>query len=493
MCLYISIQVPKGGPGKTATSHALSYALAHRGLNVLTVDGDSQRDLTRAFFGGDIETKHNFVYDDFLEKSGPRPRTLYESIMPLLQPGNQQIAHPVPLKKLDRVDGAHGSLHVICGDRKTNNLGVKIGTAWMLAANDPMKLELPGAPFKMVQRAAASVNADVVLLDLHPDLSPLNCMLLMSSDYFVMPVEADSPSLEAMWNLKERIIDGEGAAPDDRPWSQLYQQWVTETADAVNGRGKFTNMKLDLRGHHVRDVKVKFMGIIMNKFNVQKGGDFRQGVVTDVPGKPIERWMTQECNDAYRIASAFQANGMNLTIGQACFDTSITGQTHRDYLLRVIGRVPHFGNLNAEAQEQFVPVSHIVSAQPRKRAAAGDDAGAPGSPAAGDAGPTHARVLRFAQVYDQIAYNILYLVYRSEDGTCATCSPRTPCLNSTYHSARYRDNPALVKNAPPADRLKEKKPLGGPPGTTNRFVQLDRTFLQNDVMPGGDTADHWPK
>lgn len=62
MPLFLSIQVPKGGPGKTATTHALSYAFAFRCLNVLVVDCDSQRDLTRAFFGETIENIRLYLF-----------------------------------------------------------------------------------------------------------------------------------------------------------------------------------------------------------------------------------------------------------------------------------------------------------------------------------------------------------------------------------------------------------------------------------------------
>lgn len=471
MPLYLSIQIPKGGPGKTATTHALAYAFAYRRLNVLVVDCDSQRDLTRAFFGETIENNHDFEYGEFIAAQ-VQPCTLYQALRPLLQPGNQQLAAPVPVMKMGVVTNSHGSLHVICGDQKTNNLGVKIGTAWSMAAVDPTKMELPGAPFKMIERAAAAVNADIVILDLHPDLSPLNCMLLMSSDYFISPVEADSPSLEAMWNLKDRIMSGEGgAAPEDRPWSQLYREWVIKTRNAVNGTGPWQGSPLDLRGHQVRDVHAKFMGIIMNKFPMVEAGDFRQGVVTDIPSEPVGRWMTQQLNDVYRIAKEFQDPGRlgppapgipliqqlqnTFTIPQQHYDTKMDGQTHKDYLLRVIGRVPHFGVLNATSQELHVPVSHLPTAR------------------ADNIGPSErSRVIRFCRIYDQIVYNILLLA--------------------------YRDNPQSINNRGPDDRLAEKPPMGGPPPAVSKqhqFVAPDRHLLVNDPQPpagSGNTANHWP-
>ena len=466
MPLFLSIQVPKGGPGKTATTHALSYAFAFRCLNVLVVDCDSQRDLTSAFFGETIENNHDFEYSQFLAAQ-VQPCTLWQSLQPLLQPGNQQLNAPVPVQKMGEVTGSHGSLHVICGDQKTNNLGVKIGTAWSLSAVDSTKMELPGAPFKMIERAAQAVRADVVILDLHPDLSPLNCMLLMSSDYFISPVEADSPSLEAMWNLKDRIMSGEGGqAPEDRPWSQLYREWVIKTQNAVAGVGPWQGRPLDLRGHQVRDVYAKFMGVVMNKFPLSQAGDFLQGVVTDVPSDAVCRWMSQQLLDAYRIAKEYQDPGnlgapapgapllqslsRTFAVPQQHYDTRADGTAYNDYLMRVIARVPHFGVLNSVSQENFVPVSHIAS---------------------NDVSPAdRTRVARFRRIYDQLAYNILLLA--------------------------YRDNPATVNHQLPANRLGENPPMGGPPGhPRERFIAVNRNLLMHDPQPpagSGNTADHWP-
>ena len=431
--VYYSFHVPKGGVGKTRTVHAEAYALAYRGLNVLVVDCDHQRDLTHCFFGNEIAESYQHNYDDFRSGSGPAPRTLYESVLPLLRPGNQPTPPPNPLQKLARdPNGEHGSIHVILGDKNTSNLNVKIGMAWNVAANDPTKLEIPGAPFAMIARAAESVDADVILLDLHPDLGPLNCMLIMSCDYRLQPVEADSPSLEAMWNAEERIMRGHGLSPEDKPWTEIYQEWVTLTHDAINGSGKFSSGALDLRGHHVRNVKCKFMGIIMNKFTTERRDDgFAQGVCKDLPASAVVTWMRQQFKDVYKIASEYG----EYAVGQRNYDKRLSGHAQRNYLLRVVGRVPNFAKLNGVSHEQRMPPSYVHSPADKRS------------------------ILRVRRIYDQIAYNMLHIT--------------------------YLDNPDLLNHVKPKDLTEEGR--GGPPIPGLHFHDPDEMDkLQRDLGP------HWP-
>ena len=120
----------------------------------------------------------------------------YCSVRPLFQPGPARPVPPVPFEKFPRErDPANpsrelGSLHVLAGDKNTGTISTKIGVAWNLQASNHSYLDHPGAPMAMIRKAAQSVAAQFVILDMHPDLSPLNCMLQMSSDYFLCPLEA---------------------------------------------------------------------------------------------------------------------------------------------------------------------------------------------------------------------------------------------------------------------------------------------------------------
>ena len=60
----------------------MAYTLAHRGFNVLVVDCDGQRDLTRLFFGNEIELNHDFDYDRFMQHADDPPGAAAEGELP---------------------------------------------------------------------------------------------------------------------------------------------------------------------------------------------------------------------------------------------------------------------------------------------------------------------------------------------------------------------------------------------------------------------------
>ena len=237
-----------------------------------------------------------------------------------------------------------------------------------------------------------------------------------------------------------------GAAPEDRPWSEVYQEWVAMTHDAINGRGKFSNGPLDLRGHHVRDVRAKFMGIIINKFMVnKKDATFAQGVCCDLPAQPVQIWMSKQLKDVYKIASDYQDGGDvagGYAVGQELYDKRLSGQKHQDYLLRILGRVPHFGALNALSHEQRLPASYVAAADSNNKN----------------------RSLYFRRIYDHVAYNILHLT--------------------------YLDNPSLLNHQQPKDLTKNEPRLGGPPSGKFTLIKQDEMDnLRCDLAK----EKHWPK
>mmetsp|Transcript_38661 Transcript_38661/g.95624 ORF Transcript_38661/g.95624 Transcript_38661/m.95624 type:complete len:361 (+) Transcript_38661:447-1529(+) len=289
----------------------------------------------------------------------------------------------------------HGSLHVLCGHKKTNTMGIKVSMAWN-NMSDPTRLEWPGVPFHQVRVCAAKVNADIVLLDLHPDMSPLNCMLLMSSDYYLNPVKADSPSLEAMSNLLETMVQqvGINVFPEDRNWHEQYRTWVRRTNEEAVG--------LNLRTP-IRKVTVKFMGIIINDYVINQRGGFVQGIVTDDAHPVSQDWMNSEMDRVYQIAHALQHPpalpkplnfGPRYTIAQVHYDTAAEGTPNLNFLTRVVGKAPNWAGLSSIAQMEVMPVAFLTDRPGVYQRLCQD----------------HRKKVRYAKsIYNQIAWNILYL------------------------------------------------------------------------------------
>ncbi|NJM33259.1 MAG: ParA family protein [Limnobacter sp.] len=58
----------------------------------------------------------------------------------------------------------------------------------------------------MLQLIADKINADYVLFDLSPNVGGLNEVILMSSDYFIVPTSPDYFCSQAINSLSKNIV-----------------------------------------------------------------------------------------------------------------------------------------------------------------------------------------------------------------------------------------------------------------------------------------------
>ena len=418
------------------------------------------------------------------------PRTLRQALQAVWTPiFGVAPTPPVAFRKFDRsADGTRGSLHVLIGDKKTQNVGVKIGTAWNLFGSDFSKVNHPGAAFAMIQQVARNVQAQIVLLDLHPDLSPLNCTLLMSCDYFCCPLEGDSPSLEALWHLKEVLLQGEEPAypgmqppPEDRPWHQLHQEWVELTAH--------DNPAIRYK---IRDAGAKFLGVILNKFTPTTSGagqaltNLTQGVATTMGTPTNNRHLQQIMLDTYKIAKQLQTESKWYTISQTLFDQTDTGIPRHDWLTRIIGRVPHWGDLNGVSQILFKPAPFVEATDLEYMPEFKKIDGSPN-----DKGQ---RILdkasSYRRIFDQIAWNILFLVHKDLKSVSDPRAAAFPMPDDRLHQQ--------LGGPPPACEGSEGRPARGghaatPTGVTHCFLDPDRRGLSAVQQSNGEFTNEWPQ
>ena len=181
----------KGGVGKTSLVYHLAWMYALLDRNVVAADLDPQANLTSMF-----------IEDEQLErlwKDGYR-RTIYGTLEPLLE-GTGDIGAP-------HLERPYPGLDLLVGDLKLAAAEDEIARQW------PDCLDRRARAFRVVSalgrvlgRAAADSAADLVLVDVGPNLGALNRAALVTADYVVVPLAPDLYSLQGLRNLGPTLRD----------------------------------------------------------------------------------------------------------------------------------------------------------------------------------------------------------------------------------------------------------------------------------------------
>lgn len=176
----------KGGVGKTSMVYHLAWMFSDRGLRVIAADLDPQGNLTAAFLD-----------EDRLEQVMPsngHPLTVFGAVQPLKQ-GTGDISG-------SHVEIISDRLGLILGDMALSTFEDDLSEVWpKCLAGDPRAFRIVSAFWRLVQKAGGKHGADVVLIDLGPNLGAINRASLIASDFVVIPLGPDLFSLQGLRNL----------------------------------------------------------------------------------------------------------------------------------------------------------------------------------------------------------------------------------------------------------------------------------------------------
>ncbi len=233
----------KGGVGKTAMVCHLSWMLAEMGLRVVAGDLDPQASLSAAFLEED-RLEQVFVAN--------RPRlTVYGALLPLIQ-GTGDIAVP----HLELVDERIG---LLIGDMALSSFEDQLSEVWPKCLDrDERAFRVTSAFWRILQSAAQAHEADVIVVDLGPNLGAINRAALIAADYVVIPLGPDLFSLQGLQNV----------GPALRDWRK---QW-----------------KKRLEENPVRELKLPAGRIQPIGYII-----LRHAIRLDRPVKAYERWMAR--------------------------------------------------------------------------------------------------------------------------------------------------------------------------------------------------------
>jgi len=180
----------KGGVGKTSLVYHLSWMYANLGLRVVSADLDPQANLTAAFLD-----------EDRLEQlwpQGDHPETVFGSVHPLMR-GIGDIANP----SLEYIEDR---LSLLVGDLALSGFEDQLSEVWPKCMDrDERAFRVTSSFWRIMQRAAESHKADVILMDLGPNLGAVNRAALIAANYIVIPLSPDLFSLQGLRNLGPKL------------------------------------------------------------------------------------------------------------------------------------------------------------------------------------------------------------------------------------------------------------------------------------------------
>ncbi|MGS2587966.1 ParA family protein [Streptomyces hebeiensis] len=213
----------RGGVGRTTLVYHLAHMISRLGLTVLAVDLDPQANLTSMCLDEneveELRSRHaelidQGVADAALSGTGRLPearpdRTVADAVRPILEgTGDVTPAEPV---------SPRSGLWLLPGSLDLSRFEDTLANEWFNSfAGDIAAIRTATGFHRVIEYAAASVEADIVLIDVGPDLGAINRAALIAADSVLMPHAADLFSLKGLGNL----------GPVLREWRRNWQQVV---------------------------------------------------------------------------------------------------------------------------------------------------------------------------------------------------------------------------------------------------------------------------
>jgi cellulose biosynthesis protein BcsQ len=200
----------RSGAGRTDLVYHVAWMAANHGVAVLAADLDSQANLTARFL--DEERLEALWPGD--GASTMEARTIFGSLDPLIR-GIGDIAEPHVFTVADR-------LSLLPGDLALSRFEDELSSRWLQCLDGKERAFRVMSSFRRLLRTAAEITqADVVFVDVGPNLGAINRSALLAADNVVFPLAPDLFSVHGLQNL----------GPTLRVWRQQWQARLSKSPD----------------------------------------------------------------------------------------------------------------------------------------------------------------------------------------------------------------------------------------------------------------------
>ncbi len=203
----------KGGVGKTSLAYHLAWMYATLHKRVLVVDLDPQSNLTALFLPEKVIVS--------LWEDGQTGTTLFHAVKPLASVGD--IVSPV-LQKITP------DLYLLPGDVALSRFEETLSSAWPDSMGDqnlyrPMRTL--SAFWQVMQMASQQIDAELILVDVGPNLGAINRSALIATDFVLIPLGADLFSLQGLKNLGPSLLS----------WRKLWKKRLDNWFSSQDAKG----------------------------------------------------------------------------------------------------------------------------------------------------------------------------------------------------------------------------------------------------------------
>ncbi len=205
----IAVFNPQGGVYKTTLVYHLAWMYNDLGVRVVAADLDPQANLSSAFLPEDRLEE--------LWQSNTHAETIFGAVQPLME-GTGDV-HTPHLEIFD------DRIALLVGDLSLSTFEDELSNSWADCLDrKPSAFRVMSAFWRVMQMAATHHQADVILVDLGPNLGALNRAALIAADYIVVPLSPDIFSLQGLRNLGPTLHD----------WRNAWQKRLVEQPDNLN-------------------------------------------------------------------------------------------------------------------------------------------------------------------------------------------------------------------------------------------------------------------
>ncbi|MEF9344048.1 ParA family protein [Ralstonia pseudosolanacearum] len=313
MAIQISLFNHKGGVSKTTTAFNLGWMLAAKGKRVLLADCDPQCNLTGMVLGFKGTDDFSAIY------ATGGVKNIRDGLAPAFE------SRPAPIQPVDcELIVGQPNMHLIPGHIGLAEYEVTLGIAQELSGSLVTLQNLPGSLHHLFHLTAKQYASDFIIVDMSPSLGPINQNLLMTSDYFLVPMAPDYFSVMATDSLASVL-------PKWKAWAKQAQGMSV----------------LQKATYPFPSALPRFLGTVIQKYRIREG---------TTPSAAFQKWIDEiEAGVKKKLIPALEACDMLLP-AEAYASVGIADG-------KPLLQMSDFNGLIALSQKHKVPVFALTDAQ----------------------------------------------------------------------------------------------------------------------------------